>query len=74
MINIINTLIICGTVVYCIRVILSSVMTMLDNSAEKAEPCITDAQVDAAYDELRKQGDLPTDLTEFMQQMLNDED
>lgn len=68
MVSIINTLIICATVLYCIRMIVQCVNTKSNVSSESAEP-ITDKDVDEAYEDLRKENKIPSDLTEFMQAM-----
>lgn len=48
--------------------IVQCVNTKSNVSSESAEP-ITDKDVDEAYEDLRKENKIPSDLTEFMQAM-----
>ena len=73
MISIIKTLIICATVLYCIRMIIACIDSKIVISSDVSEP-ITDEVVDKAYDELRKENKLPADITEFMKAMQLDFD
>ena len=75
MISIINTLIICGTVLYCIWMVLSRCDKLIEStkdiSSVGAAECdkFTEEDLDKAYDDLAKTGELPPDLTEFIRAM-----
>lgn len=78
MIAIIITLIICSTVLYCTKSIVSLVDRCVDKytvSPDMAEPMvITDSELEQAYTDLAKTGDTTTDLGEFMKMMTEDFD
>lgn len=76
MVNVIITIIICATVVYCIREVLKVATLFVPvHSAEIAAPeAFTEEDVNEAYEDMRKRGELPPDITDFMQKMMHDDD
>lgn len=73
MVNIIITLIICATVIYCIRMYINAAF-VADEAAHTTDDTqgITEEELDKAYDDMRKRGEIPPDLVEFMQAMQQD--